>query len=223
MAGANGVEGRRAERRILLGIGGVLAYAALSHALMLHAADRPWAAAALLAPGVLAGAGWALAQGRRGLLLGCTLVLAGLVAWSLAGSQASVQHLYLAQHAGIHVALGAVFGASLRIGATPMITGFARRVHRAGLSPAMAAYTRRLTAVWAGYFFAMAALSVALFAAAPWSAWSLFANLLTPASVALLFLGEHLLRYRLHPEFERAHWRDALRASWRPAAGEDGR
>ena len=36
------------------------------------------------------------------------------------------------------------------------------------------------------------------------STWSLLANLLTPAVVAALFVGEHLLRYRLHPEFERA-------------------
>jgi hypothetical protein len=38
------------------------------------------------------------------------------------------------------------------------------------------------------------------------------ANLLTPLLVGALFLGEYLLRYRLHPEFERTRLVDAVRA-----------
>ena len=34
----------------------------------------------------------------------------------------------------------------------------------------------------------------------PFDTWAFFANLLNPLAVALMFAGEHLLRYRLHPE-----------------------
>ena len=76
----------------------------------------------------------------------------------------------------------------------------------------MAAYARKATLAWTLYFVGMAALSVALYALAPFDTWALFANLLTPLAVALMFVGEYLLRYRLHPEFERASLADAIRA-----------
>ena len=58
----------------------------------------------------------------------------------------------------------------------------------------------------------MAALSLALFVFAPFAAWALFANLVTPIAMLALFVGEHVLRYRLHPEFERATLAQAVRA-----------
>ena len=64
----------------------------------------------------------------------------------------------------------------------------------------------------------MAAMSLGLFAFAPFAAWALFANLLTPVAMVLMFVGEFLLRYRLHPEFERATLADALNAYARRAA-----
>ena len=49
----------------------------------------------------------------------------------------------------------------------------------------------------------------------------MFANLATPVAAIGLFVGEHWLRYRLHPEFERASMLQALRAyrstSWAEA------
>ena len=58
----------------------------------------------------------------------------------------------------------------------------------------------------------MAALSIGLFLLAPFDAWALFANLVTPLAMVLMFVGEYLLRYRLHPEFERATLAEAMRA-----------
>jgi len=58
----------------------------------------------------------------------------------------------------------------------------------------------------------MAALSVALFALAPFRAWAAFANLATPLAMVAMFVGEYVLRYRLHPEFERATLAQAVRA-----------
>ena len=157
------------------------------------------------------------------------LVAAGLAAWALglhwamlqASSTAWVQRLCVAQHAGIHALLAWVFGSTLRPGRTALVTQLADRVHRT-VTPAMRGYTRRLTAAWCGYFVAMAALSLALYAGAPWAWWSLFGNVLTPLSLVLFFAGEHALRYRWHPEFERASVAQAL-AAWRSASSRRGK
>jgi uncharacterized membrane protein len=78
----------------------------------------------------------------------------------------------------------------------------------------MARYTRRLTAAWTSYFFAMVAASLALFFAGDFVHWSLLANVLTPVFTAAFFVGEYLVRYRLHPEFERVGLHRAI-AAWR--------
>ena len=52
------------------------------------------------------------------------------------------------------------------------------------------------------------------------AAWSLFSNVLTPIGVGALFIGEYLLRYRLHPEFERTRMVDAVRAFYNHAPAE---
>jgi uncharacterized membrane protein len=66
----------------------------------------------------------------------------------------------------------------------------------------------------------MAGVSLALFAWAPWAWWSAFANLVTPAAMVLMMVGEWRLRYWLHPEFERVPIATAMRAFRQsPAAG----
>jgi len=81
-----------------------------------------------------------------------------------------------------------------------------------GLTPAMEHYTRKVTVAWTVYFVAMAALSLGLYLGTTFAVWATFANVGTPVALALMFGGEHLLRYRLHPEFERATMQDAIRA-----------
>src|SRR6201989_3005644 len=66
----------------------------------------------------------------------------------------------------------------------------------------------------------MALLSLVLYALAPFDVWATFANLLTPLAMVLLFVGEYLLRYRLHPEFERATLGQAMRAYAERSANE---
>ncbi len=186
-------------------------YALLSHVLMVLAGDKPWAVAALLGPLVLAVAGIAWQHRHLPTLLVCIAAL-GWLAWIGASGQAqSINRLYLLQHAGIHLALGCAFAYTLRPGATPLITALAARAHGT-VTAVKALYTRRVTALWAGYFGVMVVLSLALYAWAPWWVWSLFANLATPVAAIGLFVGEHWLRYRLHPEFERATMLQALRA-----------
>jgi len=189
----------------------LVGYALLSHALMVWAGDKPWAVAALLAPLLLALGALALRHRHLPTALACLAALA-LLAWIGASGQAqSINRLYLLQHAGIHFALGCAFAVTLRRGATPLITVLAAGV---GVTkrPTMTCYTRRVTLLWVGYFFAMTVLSLALYAWAPWWVWSLLANLVTPVAVVVLFVGEYAVRYRLHPEFERVALLQSLRA-----------
>jgi uncharacterized membrane protein len=156
---------------------------------------------------------------RRGTRLPALLLalLAGALAFvALRGdvNGFSPNLLYLLQHAGIHAVLAAGFGATLFGGAVPLITRLAARLHPLGAVER--AYTRRVTAVWTLYFATMVVVSVLLFAAS-FTAWSWFANVATPLSALALFGGEHLLRYRLHPEFERV----TMAAAWQAYARAD--
>lgn len=199
--------------RWLAGAAGALAYAAASHALMTRAQDSAWALAVVLGPLVVLTAAAAWGAGHRLLALagGVAALLLAAQAWS--GHGLPARWLYLAQHAGIHLALAAWFGATLRRGAEPLVTALARRVHRE-FTPAMARYTRQVTLAWTLYFAGMALASVLLFATGEFAHWSLLANLLTPVFTAAMFVGEYLVRYWLHPDFERVSLQLAVQA-WR--------
>ena len=187
-------------------------YAVLSHVLMVIAAGEPWAVLVLLGPLLLGVSALALQQRHLPLLLACMVAACGLWAYVSAHEGLHrIEHLYVLQHAGIHAALGCVFALTLRPGAMPLISTFAARLHRT-MTPALLQYTRRVTWLWSVYFGAMVLLSLGLFAAAPWWWWSVFANLVTPVAAVTLFVGEYLLRYRLHPEFERITLAQAFRA-----------
>ena len=198
----------------------VLAYAVASHALMTRAQDSAWSLAIILGPFVVLGIAAAWGRGRRGWAVAGALAALWLALDAWTGRGIPARWLYLAQHAGVHFALAAWFGATLRPGAEPLISALARRVH-ATFTPALARYTRQLTLAWTLYFLAMAIVSVALFLSGHAVAWSLLANVLTPACTAAFFLGEYALRYILHPEFERVSVGDAVRA-WRTRGAVDG-
>ena len=188
-----------------------IAYVLGTHWLMTRAGGSPWNVVGVLTPMLLAIAVGAWRGGQRLLGAIAALVVAGLCVQAAMGVAVSAAMLYLAQHAGIHLFLAVGFGSTLRAGHTPLITTLAARVHRE-LTPAMVVYTRKVTLAWVLYFAAMAGISLVLFAFAPFDTWALFANLLTPCSLVLMFGGEHLLRYRLHPEFERTSIADAIRS-----------
>ncbi|KIQ22527.1 membrane protein, partial [Variovorax paradoxus] len=83
-------------------------------------------------------------------------------------------------------------------------------------------YTTHLTQVWTVYFAVVVVSSIVVYLTMPFSAWSLLANVLSPVSVGLLFVGEHLIRYRLHPEFERTRLVDAVRAFYGTSTIDNG-
>ena len=197
------------------------AYAVLSHLLMVRFAQAPWAVAALFGPLLVAVAagGW---MRRQWLLLAACAALVAWLAWLVwRGGVADINRMYVLQHAGIHLALAYGFAVTLKAGSTPLISALAQRLHRQ-VSPALLAYTRALTGVWVAYFLGMVVLSALVYALAPWPWWSLFCNVVTPALVVALFVGEHLVRYVRHPEFERVSLRAALGAyrAMNPGTGQ---
>lgn len=202
------------------------AYAIASHLLMVHAPDRPWSVAALFGPlwAAVALSGWQRRHGPTLALVAAAFAAAVVVV--ARGGVEDIHLMYVLQHGGIHVALAWAFGHTLREGRVPLITAVAARVHDS-LTPAMHAYTRWLTQLWAAYFVAMLAVSVPLYLWAPWPWWSLFCNVLTPLAVVVLFVGEHLWRRWRHPEFERVKLLRAVQAFRQrdlpgPARGSSG-
>lgn len=201
------------KRTLLAAAAAVAAYAGASHWLMLHAAAKPWALFVVMGPLVLGGLAAAWQRRHVCALVLCAAALPALAMFSAWGGVDDAQRLYVLQYLGINLALGGMFAATLRRGSTPLITQLASRLHP-HFPPPMRAYTTRLTQWWAGYFALMSLLCIALYAWAPWSWWSLFANLLTPLAVLAFLVGEHQVRYRLHPDFERVSITGALQA-WR--------
>ena len=188
-----------------------IAYVLGSYWLMANAPGSAWHAVVVVAPMLLLAA--ALAWQRQQRVFAAVLALAAAVLLFQArdGGGLSSESIYVAEHVAIHLLLATVFGLTLKAGRESLITALARRVH-GSLTPDMEIYSRKVTVVWTIYFLAMAAVSALLFAFASFVTWAAFATLATPCAMAALFVGEHLLRYRLHPEFERATLAQAMRA-----------
>jgi len=196
--------------RLALLFAGGAAYAGLSHWMMTYHASAPWALAVLFGPLWLTAFGLAVA--RMGAWGGVLAVLAGGAAVLMVshGDAGNPNRLYVLQHVGINALLGIWFGATLRPGRLSLIAEFASRVH--ALQPGMRDYTAKVTAVWVLYFALTVTASLLLYALLPFRVWSLFANIVSPLLVVALFLGEHFMRYRLHPEFERTRLIDVVHA-----------
>jgi uncharacterized membrane protein len=188
----------------------VAGYATLSYVLMARWPDRPWSAALLFGPLLIALAAAALARRHWPTLAGC-VALAAVLAVVVQRGGVGVQALYVLQHASIHAVLAWTFGITLRPGSKALITMLAERVHER-MMPGQAEYTRALTRAWTIFFVAMIVVSLTIYATLSWEAWSLFCNLLTPLAAVGFFAVEHVLRYRLHPDFERISMARAFRA-----------
>ncbi len=89
------------------------------------------------------------------------------------------------------------FGRTLRSGHTPLIERIARR-STAILSDALCRYTRRLTAIWCGYFVGAASLSAMVGWSSGGAAFSRVGLVVLAGSV-LLFVGERWLRPLIFP------------------------
>jgi uncharacterized membrane protein len=139
------------------------------------------------------------------------LAILALLTLSWPSLRQNVALLYYLQHVGTNLALGALFGRSLFGRQDPLVTQFAKLAHDGVISAAKARYTRQVTIAWSLFFFASAAISTALFWLAPAAAWSVFANLLSLPLLALMFIGEHLIRFRVLAPDDRSSIADTIR------------
>jgi uncharacterized membrane protein len=96
-------------------------------------------------------------------------------------------------HTLAYAGLLLVFGSSLLPGRDALVTALARHLH-APISDEMAAYTRKLTWLWCGFFAGQLIVSLSLFLLAPLSAWSFFVNVLNLPLLALVVVGEYAFR-----------------------------
>jgi uncharacterized membrane protein len=161
----------------------------------------------LTAGALIAGAAlWALAARRARSALHA-LGIALLAAWAVL---AAPSLLLYAPPIAINAGLAAVFGLSLRPPREPVIARFARMEH-AVLPEELCLYTRRLTAVWAALFAAMAGVALALALRGSLEAWSTFTNVVSYLLVAALFAGEYVYRRRRFRHYRHAGLRELVR------------
>lgn len=110
----------------------------------------------------------------------------------------------------INLGLLAVFGATLRPGAVPLVERLMHVAYQDKLPPGLPQLARRLTWLWVFFFIAMLVLAVGLALLAPLEFWSLFVNILYYFFVAAMLLGQHFYRHvRFHRYGTVSLWRVA--------------
>ena len=189
----------------------VIAYAVLAHLSNSIPGNENLGAVLALAPLWLAAValGWRSAYKRTGLL---TCVLGALLAYAYwANLRSHFVWLYLIQQAGAYGLLAISFGRSLGQQRVPLCTRFATLVH-GPLALPVKRYTRSVTIAWTLFFVAMSTALLILYVTAPLAVWSVFANFCTAPLVALMFIGEYLIRQRALPDMQHASILNTIRA-----------
>lgn len=198
-----------------------IAYSVLEHRAAVGATPGLFGAAVPMLPLVVFALVMAWRSARRVAFVALWLAGCGLLYGASDWLVAHYHWAFLIQHAGIYSLLCATFGKSLRAGRTPLVTGFARLVHRT-MTPALDSYTRAVTWAWTLYFGGVALLSLLLFWLAPMTTWSMFAIVLGIPLLALMFIGEYVVRCIVLPPADRAGPLEAIRA-YRQSSGGSAR
>lgn len=113
---------------------------------------------------------------------------------------------------GLMLALAMTFGLTLLTGRKPLCVHFAEIINGGTLPLAHEIYARNVTIAWVIFFATIVITSTLLFFLAPLTVWSFFVNFLTLPLVALMFLGEFMLRRRLLTDLPTGHVLDAVHA-----------
>ncbi len=189
----------------------VISYAVLAHVSNSVPGNENLGAVLALAPLWLAAAALAWRSSYQWIgLLACLLgALLAYACWD--NLKRHFMWLYLIQQAGAYALLAISFGRSLGQRHVPLCTQFATLVH-GPLTLPVSRYTRSVTIAWTLFFVAMSATLLILYATAPLAVWSVFANFCTVPLVALMFIGEYLIRQRTLPDMKHASIRDTIRA-----------
>ncbi len=118
----------------------------------------------------------------------------------------------LVQQGAVYGLIALAFGRSLSRGQEPLCTQLAAKLH-GSLTPEEVAYTRRATFAWTIFYALLAVTIVALFFLAPLRVWSLFVNFVVFGLIALMCVGDHLIRRKVLPGRPRGSLVTALRQS----------
>lgn len=162
-----------------------------------------------------------IAPSRRALVAVCAVVLYALasrIALKSLPEGAALKWAVYLPPVLIDLALCWLFGRTLRRGAEPLVTSFARHAHGGVLPPDIPSYTRRVTLAWTLLFAAMAAAAAGLAAFGAERAWALFVYAVSPALVATLFLGEFVWRRARFRHLPRQRLADMLQYLRLPSA-----
>ena len=95
----------------------------------------------------------------------------------------------------VNAAMLVTFGWSLKFG--PPVVERLARLREPHLPPRAIAYTRKVTQVWVLFFFINGAIAAALTLAAPLAWWTLYNGVIAYVLMAMLFIGEWLMRGRI--------------------------
>jgi uncharacterized membrane protein len=107
--------------------------------------------------------------------------------------------LYFFQHVGAMTALGIMFGSTLGTHEGALCSRIAKFAITTPLDADYFHYTWKVTLAWTIYFVASAIISIALFAFGALESWSLFAAIVAPISLPIMFGAEYLIRLRALP------------------------
>ena len=140
---------------------------------------------------IVAGTVTGLTGWTRRLLAG--MAMAAFLAAADVALKTSLVAVAALSHGVIYLGVGLLFGLSLRPGREALVSRLARRVEP-DLTPALMAYTRGVTWLWAGFCGAQIAVSALLLAAAPLPVWSIFVNVLGGPLIGLTFAAEYAVR-----------------------------
>lgn len=129
---------------------------------------------------------------RQAAYLFTAIVAVATVGW-LIYQQQEIFVLYLPPVV-IPATLGVMFGRSLAIGQTPLITRFATLIEGGELDDGHKRYTRRVTQLWTALFAVMVIMAIGLAIWAPVTLWSWVTHIGNYILIAVVLITEFIYR-----------------------------
>ncbi len=162
---------------------------------------------------------WALAalsicvRTRRYWILPIVAIAIGFALWRFGDVLAArVERVVYLENLAFDLFLALVFAITLRSGHEALVTRLARAVRGGSMPDAIVPYTRAVTAAWAIYFVALAAISTLLFFTQSRVVWSLFINVLVWPLTVAMFVVEYAVRLRVLRDLDHVSLMATMRA-----------
>ncbi|HSH73316.1 MAG TPA: hypothetical protein VK974_09690 [Methylophilaceae bacterium] len=190
----------------------IVTYAVLVHHVNASGQATALGAALALAPILLLATTLAFSPESR--VAGISLILVGAVACWLAWPLI-MQHtawIFWMQDIGLMLMLLVTFGITLQPGRKALCVHFAELINGGALPAEHERYARKVTIAWVIFFALIIIASTLLFFLASLTTWSIFVNFLTLPLIALMFIGEFMVRRRVLTDLPEGNILDAVRA-----------